>query len=98
MINFRFSMTDASLPAAARAAADTLDQVETGATVRVTKIFETNPHLYRKLHAMGVVCGNALKVIGRAPLGDPINISTLGYTLSLRASEAREIGVEAFGE
>lgn len=69
----------------------TLDTVAPGASVQVSSLTEANPQLYRKLHAMGVVAGKALTVLRRAPFGDPISISVLGYTLSLRLSEARHI-------
>lgn len=72
---------------------ETLDVIEPGRTVEISGIQESNPALYRKLHAMGLVSGNSLTVIGRAPFGDPISISTLGYTLSLRISEARHVSV-----
>ena len=71
----------------------TLDTVEPGNTVCITQLRESNPALFRKLHAMGLVSGNSVTVVGRAPLGDPISISTLGYVLSLRLAEAREISV-----
>ena len=73
----------------------TLDQVAPGTTVEVQKLSTRNPELYRKLHAMGLVAGRALKVLRKAPFGDPISISTLGYTLSLRLSEANLIEVVA---
>jgi len=72
---------------------NTLASVSPGQTVRVTELQETNPELYRKLHAMGIVSGSSVTVIGRAPFGDPISVSTLGYVLSLRRTEASHIGV-----
>lgn len=71
----------------------TLDTIEPGCTVSITALSERNPMLFRKLHAMGLVAGAFATVLRRAPLGDPISISTLGYVLSLRLSEAREISV-----
>ncbi len=72
----------------------TLDAVTPGTTVCVAGLEASNPSLFRKLHAMGVIAGRMLTVIGRAPFGDPISISTLGYKLSLRLSEARSIRVQ----
>ena len=71
----------------------TLDQINPGSSVEVKSLSESNPHLYRRLLSMGVVAGHVLTVLGRAPLGDPISISTLGYTLSLRLAEARVVEV-----
>lgn len=41
-----------------------------------------------KLVEMGLYNGKMVKVLFRAPLGDPIAIDVEGYTLSLRKSEA----------
>jgi ferrous iron transport protein A len=40
---------------------------------------------------MGVVPGAPVRVIKRAPLGDPIEIKIRGYNLALRKSEAETI-------
>ncbi len=69
----------------------TLDGVADGRTVEISSVSEQNPSLCRKLSAMGIVSGGELKVLGRAPLGCPISVSTLGYQLSLRLSEASQI-------
>ncbi len=70
---------------------ETLDGVADGRTVEVSSVSDQNPSLSRKLAAMGIVSGGELKVLGRAPLGCPISVSTLGYQLSLRLSEASQI-------
>ena len=46
-----------------------------------------------KLIEMGVYQGKELRVLYRAPLGDPIAVDVDGYTLSLRKEEARNIVV-----
>jgi ferrous iron transport protein A len=57
--------------------------------------FSGEPGPYaRKLLAMGLVPGARLQIVRRAPLGDPVQISVLGYHLSLRASEAAGLRVE----
>jgi len=43
---------------------------------------------------MGLTPGAELKLIGVAPLGDPIEIELRGYRLSLRKSEAKRVSVE----
>lgn len=48
-----------------------------------------------RLMEMGLTEGEQVKVVGRAVLGDPIEISVRGYKLSLRRSEAARIRVEA---
>lgn len=44
-----------------------------------------------KLLAMGLTKGAKLKVTRVAPLGDPLEISIRGFSLSLRREEARAI-------
>ena len=84
---------EAKLTGLAVGAETTLDAISPGSTVTITELRCENPYLYRKLSAMGLVAGRIVKVMRCAPLGDPISISTLGYTLSLRLSEAREVVV-----
>jgi DtxR family Mn-dependent transcriptional regulator len=50
--------------------------------------------LRRRLLEMGITSGAELTVKGAAPLGDPMEISVKGYSLSLRKNEAAEIFVE----
>lgn len=71
----------------------TLDQVPPGETVVIRALRETDSPLFRRLMSMGLVVGQVLTVIRSAPLGDPIAITVLGYTLSLRLSEARILEV-----
>lgn len=42
---------------------------------------------------MGVSPGCPVKVIGKAPLGDPIEIEIRNYRLSIRIEEARRIQI-----
>lgn len=71
----------------------TLDKVTPGKTVVIKSLRETDSPLFRRLMSMGLVVGQVLTVIRSAPLGDPIAITVLGYTLSLRLSEARILEV-----
>jgi ferrous iron transport protein A len=47
----------------------------------------------RRLMEMGVVPGAPVRVIKRAPLGDPIEIRVRDYHLALRHTEAQTISV-----
>jgi ferrous iron transport protein A len=47
-----------------------------------------------RLMEMGLIPGATVKVVRRAPLGDPISIWVHGYHLSLRKSEARSVLIE----
>ena len=42
---------------------------------------------------MGLIPGAVIKVVDRAPVGDPIQIQINGYALTLRSKEADEIEV-----
>lgn len=44
-----------------------------------------------KLVEMGLYPGKKIKILFKAPFGDPIAIDVDGYTLSLRKSEASQI-------
>lgn len=46
-----------------------------------------------RLMEMGLTDGESIRVVGTAPLGDPMEISIRGYKLSLRKSEASRISV-----
>ena len=44
-----------------------------------------------RLFEMGITPGEQVEMIGRAPMGDPIEISIRGYRLSLRVVEAARV-------
>lgn len=71
-----------------------LARVDSGRRIRVRGIRGGNPLSYR-LMEMGLIEGAEVHVIRRAPLGDPLQVSMGDYELSLRASEAELIDVEA---
>ena len=48
----------------------------------------------RRMMDMGLVPGTEVQVVRVAPLGDPIEFTVKGYSLSLRKSEAEAIEVE----
>jgi ferrous iron transport protein A len=48
----------------------------------------------RRIREMGLVPGMSIKVLGRAPLNDPVAIRVRDYTLTLRNNEADHIEVE----
>ena len=51
----------------------------------------------RQLLAMGLTPGTGLKVIRRAPMGDPIELEVRGFNLSLRRDEAQCVLIEKGG-
>ncbi|MBW2483506.1 MAG: FeoA domain-containing protein [Deltaproteobacteria bacterium] len=50
--------------------------------------------LGRRIRDMGMVPGTAIKIQGRAPLYDPVELRIRGATLTLRNNEADYIEVE----
>jgi ferrous iron transport protein A len=68
-----------------------LSIVRTGQIVTIDNLIESS--LKPKLMEMGLVAGKKLKVLFKAPFGDPIAIDLGGYVLSLRLDEARLINV-----
>jgi ferrous iron transport protein A len=71
-----------------------LDAAPLGATLRITRV-SPGGHLPHRLMEMGLIEGRQVRVVGRAPLGDPMHLRLGDYELSLRASEAALIDVAA---
>jgi ferrous iron transport protein A len=61
-------------------------------TIRVVR---ARGEMGRRIRDMGLVPGTKIKIQGRAPLYDPIALRLMGFTLTLRNSEADYIEVEA---
>jgi ferrous iron transport protein A len=43
---------------------------------------------------MGLIPGKEIRIPGRAPLNDPVSLRIMGFTLTLRNTEADSIEVE----
>lgn len=69
-----------------------LSSIIPGTLVKVA--FIKDSILKPKLMEMGLVKGKEIKVLFKAPFGDPIAIDVHGYILSLRLDEAGLIEVE----
>ncbi len=50
--------------------------------------------LGRKIRDMGLVQGTEIKIVGRAPLKDPVALRLKGFTMTLRNNEADFITIE----
>ncbi len=68
----------------------TLAQLPVGASAKVAGI-EGTDELACRLMEMGLTPGVELRVVGTAPLGDPLELEVRGYRLSLRKSEAQRV-------
>jgi ferrous iron transport protein A len=70
----------------------TLAQLPIGSRATVTRI-EGDDELSCRLMEMGLTPGVELKVVGVAPLGDPLELEVRGYRLSVRRSEAARVEI-----
>jgi ferrous iron transport protein A len=70
-----------------------LDQVAVGQRVRVDEL-RGDDALVQRLLEMGLLEGEEVQVIGRAPLGGPLEILVRDYRLSLRRTEAARVAVQ----
>jgi len=71
----------------------TLDALEPGARARIGAVAGEDA-ISMRLMEMGVVEGEVIEVVLRAPWGDPTEYLIRGYRLSLRRSEAQRVAVE----
>ncbi|MFO7766072.1 MAG: ferrous iron transport protein A [Pelovirga sp.] len=62
--------------------------------IAITATGETS----RRLRDMGLIPGTEIKVVGRAPLKDPVALRLRDFTLTLRNNEADSIMVETMEE
>jgi ferrous iron transport protein A len=69
-----------------------LATVAVGGRVRVADVAGDDAVSLRLLE-MGLTPGTAIRVVGRAPLGDPLELELRGYRLSLRRAEAARVAV-----
>ena len=71
-----------------------LDDLRPGQTGEVHAV-EAGTTLARRLADLGFCPGTPVRVVRRAPLGDPVLYELRGYRIALRRREARRIRVRA---
>ncbi len=71
-----------------------LDRLEPGAAARVRAIAAAEP-LATRLADLGFCPGTEVRVVRRAPLGDPTLYELRGYRIALRRGEASLVEVHA---
>lgn len=71
----------------------TLDRLETGRPALITRVGGQGA-LRLRLLDMGLIPRTRVEVVKVAPMGDPIEISLRGYSLTLRLEDARGVAVE----
>jgi ferrous iron transport protein A len=67
-----------------------LNELKPGQAGVIVKIQDAGP-ARRRIMEMGLVRGSKVKVICRAPLGDPIEIEIRDYKLTLRKKDAENV-------
>jgi len=69
-----------------------LDDVPVGSTVRVRDVAGGDAVAIRLLE-MGVTPGVEIRLVGKAPFGDPLELELRGYRLSIRRQEAARVSI-----
>ena len=73
-----------------------LSEIEPETEVFVKRV-TGDKNLRKRIADMGIVKGTRIKVVRKAPLGDPVEFELKGYSLSLRKKEAENVYVEEVG-
>ena len=71
----------------------TLDELAQDDRARVTGV-AGGDDVSLRLMEMGLTPGAIVRLVGTAPLGDPLELEIRGYRLSLRRSEAARVSVD----
>lgn len=71
---------------------ETLDSLIPGQRAVIEDV-AGNDAIAVRLMEMGLIDGEEIELLGRAPLGDPLEFLVRGYRLSLRSEEARRISI-----
>ncbi|WFO74960.1 ferrous iron transport protein A [Desulfurococcaceae archaeon MEX13E-LK6-19] len=70
-----------------------LSEAREGGVYRVARV-EGTGLVKRRILDLGIIPGSIVRVVRRAPLGDPIEVVVRGYPVSVRSSEAEHVIVE----
>lgn len=65
-----------------------------GSRFVVQKLQGQDMDLLRKLMTLGLVVGTEIEVLNVSPFGDPIQVKSGGYNLSLRSTELEALGLK----
>jgi ferrous iron transport protein A len=71
----------------------TLHQAAIGSTARIRRL-SGDPGLRERLAELGLTPGQTVRLLRRAPLGDPLELLIRGYRLAVRREEAEAVEVE----
>jgi ferrous iron transport protein A len=71
-----------------------LSQIIPGDSVTIRLLDGLSPEVRKKLMVMGLLPNTVVKVIRRAPMGDPLQVEVRGVSVALREAIAQKIEVE----
>lgn len=74
----------------------TLDRLAPGARGRITG-FVVDDTFSQRLMQLGLIEDTEVRMLRRAPTGDPLEVEVMGYALSLRRAEAATVRVLLLG-
>ena len=72
-----------------------LSDIQPGGSARILSLAALDAPMRRKLMVMGLLPRSEVRFIRSAPLGDPLQITTGGITLSMQKALAAQIEVES---
>jgi Fe2+ transport system protein FeoA len=70
-----------------------LSEIAKGEQARVVDV-DVRDHVGVRILEMGMTPGVTVRMVGAAPMGDPLAFEVRGYRLSLRRAEAERVRVE----
>jgi len=71
-----------------------LSEINPGDTVMIRLLDGLSSDIRKKLMVMGLLPNTEVKVIRRAPMGDPLQVEVRGVSVALRETIAQKIEVE----
>ncbi|HHF2909945.1 ferrous iron transport protein A [Vibrio alginolyticus] len=71
-----------------------LSEINPGDTVTIRLLDGLSSDIRKKLIVMGLLPNTEVKVIRRAPMGDPLQVEVRGVSVALRETIAQKIEVE----
>ena len=71
-----------------------LNELKSGQSARIIDMSELSTDIRKKLMIMGMLPNTQVKLIRKAPLGDPLQIEVRGVSLAIRGKIASEIAIE----
>ena len=74
-----------------------LTQAEVGKIYEIVRL-EGRGAIRRRIMDMGLIPKTKVKLVGVAPLGEPLNLEAKGFNLTIRKSEASTIIVKEVNE